>query len=349
MSAVHCSSRAWSKPRRGVLTGNDSGSAGILFLPLVLLLLWTPVPAQSADAEQPEPGEAPWIDSSRDYVIDQADSLAYWMNDFFGNVRTEEEAPYSTLRLRIEQEWDEEDHFDSDVKLRGKVHLPNLNKRLSLLFSEEDSGATGTDDLLIDERDTPDDVSLQYEARKRERYRVDFRLGLRSSLHPKASVRYRYEYPLNETLLGTFSEEVLYLSDDGFASKTRIELDKVLDEQRLLQWHNKIDWEEISSGVQWSSSLSLDRKLSERRAYAYFISMDGRTEPENIVHNYAVGIRYRQNIFRPWLFAEVQPSYRWSKEEPGLPRENAFLVLFRLEVVFKRDFGKKAEDDGEDR
>lgn len=288
-----------------------------------------------------EEEKAAWLDTSHRYVTGKADSLAYWMNDFFGDVSTEEEAPYSTLRLRVEQEWDQENQFDSDIKVRGKVYLPSLNKRLSLLFNEEDDNTTDTDDQLLDERDTPDSVSLQYEARNKERYRIDFRVGLRSSLYPKVSARYKYEYPIQENLIGTFSEEVLYLGDDGFASKTRIELDKALGKDRLLQWHNKLDWEEELSGFLWSSALSIEKRLSDKKAYAYFLSINGETEPSSLVNTYAVGIRYRQNIFRPWLFAEVKPSYRWSKAEAGLPRENAAVILFRLEIVFKRDLDRQ--------
>lgn len=281
-----------------------------------------------------------WLDHSHSYIVTRADNIAEWMNQFFGDVRTEEDAPYSTLRLRFEQEWDQENHFDSDIKLRGKVYLPNLNERISVLFDEEDTGETGQDDLLIDERDTTQKVTVQYRARDKERYKIDYRVGIRSNLNLKTSVRYLYEYPLMETLIGTASEEILYLGGDGFASKTRLELDKILSENKILQWHNKVEWQENEPGVLWVSSLSLDKKLSETKAFSYFVGMNGETRPENIVSDYYVGARYRQNMFRPWLFGEVQPSYRWSKPYAGAERENAAVILFRIEAVFQRDFSR---------
>jgi len=310
----------------------------------------TPAPDQAVketagEAATPETeGEennGTWLDASQEYVTTQADNVAEWMDRFFGDVQAEEDAPYSTLRLRFEQEWDEENHFDSDVKLRGKVYLPNLNRRISLLFNEEDTGETGPDDLLIDERDTPQRVTVQYRARDKERYSVDYRVGIRSNLNIKTSVRYRYRYPFTDTLRGTASEEVLYLGGDGFASKTRLELDKILSENRMIQWHNKVDWMENEPGVTWASSLSLDKRLSDTKAYGYFVGMNGANRPENIVHDYYVGVRYRQNMFRPWLFGEVRPSYRWSKAYPGAERENAMVILFRLEMVFERDLSDK--------
>lgn len=282
-----------------------------------------------------------WLDESHSYVVTHADNIAEWMNQFFGDVRTEEDAPYSTLRLRFEQEWDQENHFDSDIKLRGKVYLPNLNERISLLFNEDDTSKTGQDDLLIDERDTTQKVTVQYRARDKDRYKIDYRVGIRSNLNLKTSVRYLYEYPLMETLIGTASEEILYLGGDGFASKTRLELDKILSEDKIIQWHNKIEWQENEPGVIWISSISLDKKLSETTAFSYFAGVTGETRPDNIISEYYVGVRYRQNMFRPWLFGEVQPSYRWTKPYAGAERENAAVILFRIEAVFLRDFSKQ--------
>ncbi len=297
------------------------------------------VVAATSDTEV-DTDSKPWIDKSHKYIVTRADSLAGWMDNFFGDVRTEQDAPYSTLRLRWEPEWDEVDKFNSDVKLRGKVYLPQLNERVSLLFSDEDEGSTGHDDLLIDRQDSPEDLSLQYNAKEEERYRIDFRVGLRSTLNLKTSARYKYEYPLQENLLGTFSQEVLYLGGDGLASKTRIDLDKILSEKLILQWHNKVGWEEDVDGVGWNTSVSLDKKLSDKKVFGYFVGAQGKTKPEKYVTTYVAGVRYRQNFYRPWLFFEIQPSYRWFKDLPEDGREGAAVILFRLEAAFQKDFGR---------
>lgn len=298
---------------------------------------------QTLEITKAEDENDQWLDTSHSYVVSGADNIAVWMNQFFGDARTEEEAPYSTLRLRFEQEYDEQDQFDSDIKLRGKVYLPNLNERVSLLFADEDTGETGRDDLLIDEKDTPDDVTLQFKASEKKRSRIDFRLGLRSSLHLKSSVRYRYKHPISDSLLGTYSEELLHIDGEGFAARTRIEFDKALSEELLLQWHNRTDWREDISGFTWSSSLSLDKKLSEKKVIGSFVGASGasrRTEEGSELDNYQIGLRYRQNMFRPWLFGEVQPSYRWTTTYPDDKRESAAVILFRLEAVFHKDFSE---------
>lgn len=277
-----------------------------------------------------------WLDESRDYVVHHADNIAVWMDNFFGVSRVEEEAPYSTLRLRIEQEWEEIDGWDSGLSLRGKVHLPGLNQRLALLFSDEDE-RTGSDDLLIDRQDSPDDVALQYTARERNNHRLDFKLGLRSSLHPKVSARYRYEHPFQQDLIGRFSEEVIYRTDDGFASQTRVELDKILSDDRVIQWYNRLNWEEDEPGVSWRTGFALNRRLSDKRALSYFVSAGGETKPSHYTSSYGLGVRYRQRVYRQWLYAEIQPAYHWRRPHYEDSRRGSASILLRLDAVFTRE------------
>jgi hypothetical protein len=317
-----------------------AGTVGHFSFPvLILILITAPTFAQEKDPKAPPSAtsDSPFLDDSHRYITTQADSLAHWMNNFFGDVRTEEEAPTSLIRMRFEQEVDEHNNWVSDLKIRGKVDLPKLDNKVSLLFSDEDSGTTGHDDLLIDSRDTPEDLTLQYNAKDKKKYRVDFRVGLQSSLSPKTSVRYKYEQPFSDSLLGTFSEEALYLGGDGFASITRVELDKLIGDDKIVQWHNRLDWAEDTTGVEWGSSLSWDKRLTEKSAYGYFLAINGRTEPDNMINGHSLGMRYRKNVYRDWLFAEIQPSYRWDKPEAGMPREHGAVILFRLEAVFTRD------------
>lgn len=298
-----------------------------------LALTCSALAAEPADAP-PEQEEA-WLDSSHKYVVHHADNLAEWVDNFFGNATTEEEAPYSTLRLRYEMEWDEEEGLENDIKLRGKVHLPQLNKRLSLLFSDDDD-QTGSDDLLIDKQDSPDNVALQYTARERDYDRVDFKVGLRSSGKPKASVRYRYQRPFLEDYIGRFSQEVRYRGGDGLDARTRLDIDYIIDDNRVVRWFNKADWEETESGMEWSSGVSLTRRISQQKAITYYVSGQGETQYGH-VHSYGVGMRYRQNLFRPWFFAEVQPSYSWREDhEIDRDRQGVAGLLVRFEMVFER-------------
>jgi len=298
-----------------------------------------PQPVESTETEKPAEAAVEkkhWVDQSRSYVSTQADNLTVWMDSFFGEPRHDEEAPHSTLRLRLEQDWDQEDGTDTGIRLRGKLHLPALNKRLSLLFADDD-GDSRQDDLFIDERAKNDDLALQYTLREHLKERIDFKLGLRSSLKPKASVRYRYRQPFREDYIGRFTEEIYYRGGDGFGSKTRMDVEKPLDDRRVMELRNLFEWGESTSGVAWNSSLSLNKRLASDRAIIYYISVSGITRPEYLNTGYGLGIRYRESFFRPWLYYEVQPGYGWRRPTVEDHRQGAASITLRLEVSLEND------------
>lgn len=326
--------------------GHSKASRAAIYALWLLLTPGTLVanPPDTEAADDADDDDLEWLEDGRDAILDRTDHIARWMDRFFGDVRAEEEAPHSTLRLRLEQDWDEDYGGDSDVRLRGNIHLPALHRRLSLLLGEE-SRDVEQDDLLIDDRDTPSDVALQYTARDRERDRFDFKLGLRSSLAIKASARYRYQQPFAKHYIGRVSEEVLYYGDDGFASRTRLELDRILDDDRVLRWRNRVSWDERKTGLRWDASFSLNERLGENRAISYYLSLSGITQPDAVTTGYGLGFRYRQTVFKPWLFAEIQPGYNWRKEERGGRREGAAAILLRLEAVLEREPQKGSRRD----
>ena len=55
----------------------------------------------------------------------------------FGVERSDLEAAYSSLRLGTELRYEEGEGFEPRVRLRGTLHLPRVNERLSLIFSED--------------------------------------------------------------------------------------------------------------------------------------------------------------------------------------------------------------------
>lgn len=301
---------------------------------LLMTLCLTPV-TLSADEEKRE-DESPWLDQGHRYVSTRADDLAAWMDSFFGVRRVDNEAAYSTLRLRPSLEWSEQYGWDTGLSLRGKVNLPNLNERVSLLFSDEDSGSLG-DELLRDQQNQSDDVALQVVGREGARDRIDFRLGFNSGLNPKLAARYRYQMPFTEHVSGRFRQELLYRTDDRFGTDTRFDVDVVVRSDRLLQWYNRARWDEKEDGFGWNTGITVNQRLSNNRVIGVYGTLNGRTQPTQLTQAYGFGMRYRQNLNRKWLFLEVQPGYFWRRDTVEEERNGSAEIVLRLEAVFTGD------------
>ena len=79
-----------------------------------------------------------WLEDSKDYAARKANEMTQWVDNFFGNDERDLEQAESRLRLRTIYNWDE--RLDNEIKFRlgGKVSLPQISKRLDLVFRGED-------------------------------------------------------------------------------------------------------------------------------------------------------------------------------------------------------------------
>lgn len=300
------------------------------------------VAGQTKSQQTKNPSADNWLDSSRYYVAGSADALVIWVDSFFDVPRNEFESAYSSLRLRTVNEWEEGSGNSAKVKLRGKVRLPRINKRLSLVFTDDDekdedeeadAAKTGINEVG---RKKTTKVGLRYRARDDGRSRVDYGIGLRSSLKFKANVRYRYQAPFAEHYLNRFTNTLYFHDGDGFGVKTRYEVDRVLDDRRLIRWSNTGKFAEDIDGVEWGSQLQLAEKIDQQSAVSSFIWASGTTRPDYLTTSYGLGVTYRRSFIRSWLFYELEPAYVWRRETRLDSREGVALFTLRFEALIER-------------
>lgn len=283
--------------------------------------------------ESGPPAEAPrqhWADASYEYLTTRADRLAQRIDSFFAEPDTERESADSVLRLMGEYEWDEDSGTDTKVRLRGKVDLPELDRRLSIVLGEDDDFRR---DVGPPGERQDSSVGLQYRIAERPYSRLNFSVGTNASLEFRSALRYRYQQPIGEDLRFRLTERLYFKEDDGFGTLTRTDLDYHLGEQRIVRLTGEVDYGEETDGAEWATRLSYYLMADERKALSGFGAVSGRTDPGPFTDAYALGVRYRRSVFRPWMFVELEPSHQWRKSGPDEPREPAWVVTFRVEFL----------------
>jgi len=278
-----------------------------------------------------------WLDRSHTYVSNKADDMAQWMDRFFGVRRAELEAANSTLRLQLGYNWDEQES-STDIRLRGKLYLPRISERVSLVFNDEDQAnlEAGSLDQIVRNQDDSNSVALEYNLTDHPERRLDIRLGLRDIYKLKTGLRYRYLDPYGDNTLGRYIEELYFIDGEGFGSLTRLEFDHLLSPYRLVRWSNRFRFSEDTHGVDWGTKLSLNTRAGEKTAVSYYAFYNGETRPQ-LITDYGLGLNYRQNFFRQWLFYEVEPTYSWRRESVEVNREGVLGIALRLELVLEAD------------
>jgi hypothetical protein len=322
---------------------------------LVILLL-VPALAWAQDEEREElPVELPadgstsageeelppnWIDVSHTVASDSAQALVEWTDNFFGDPSYDLEKAESFLRLEFEHEWDEDNGNDFGVRLRGKVQLPKINKRVALVFADDDTAAADRA-----ERSDEDQVSLQVNVRESSRSRFDGTLGW-SSGAPKPGVRFRNEGNLGDTSRSyRYVQRLQWANNDGFFTIAQLDLFQALDRDDMIRWSNRIKWGEDTDGVEWRTRLSLFQRWYEETkrplAVNHFLSIRGETRPDPYVGTYSLGTVVRRKIYRDFLFFEVEPSANFRQRGYDEDRDLAWQIVFRLEIHLARDLVKR--------
>lgn len=308
------------------------------------LLAQDDAPVSDRDREQQESEGffgLGWLDRTQAFSTSRADALARRLDRYFGVERSDLEAAYSSLRLTTQTSWEHNDGSDFRVRLRGTLHLPRMNERLRLVFSEDrGEGATyyNQNDLITQQSSTR--ANLEVNLAESGYSRFDFRVGLRSNLKLRSSVRWRYERPFAEDWISRLSETVYFIDGTGYGSFTQLQLDRTLTENTLIRWSTEFRAQEDLNGNEWATALQYNVLGENSGAISYFVRAAGNSSHPN-VDSYQVGFRLRENIYRPWLFWEFSPGYSWIKEvpepdSPWQPYEKGFFAIVRLEMAIGR-------------
>ena len=283
------------------------------------------------------------VDSVHEKVSTKVISTATRMDSFFDDERLVEEENISTLRLigSIAKEKDESVEYNTQFRLR--LVLPRTKERLHLVISGD-----GEDELDLD--NTPEDniredfersdeqnisLSLWYSFLSTSRQNLSFQTGVRfrgASPVLYAGPRYRYLF-MYELWNIRFVETFRYYTDEGWESKTSLDFERAVLKKCLFRTNIEGSWFEGKNGYFYNVNFLLYHPLSIRRALVYEWTNSMQTRPNHQLTEVVLRVRYRQKIFRDWLFFETAP-------QVSFPRDKDFDTIpgiyLGLEAVFGR-------------
>lgn len=304
-----------------------------------------PSPRLASEEIVPEETEAApertWVDSSHAYATNRAQGLAQWMDDFFGIEIRDAERADSFIRVIGSDDWNDRDGHDVAVRLRGQVDLPKISERVDLVFSGEENEQTLSESELA----KASDVGLRVNFRDSDRLRFDATLSARSGPALLPGLRFRYQQPLSDTTWGRVTQRLQYHTSDGYRAITNLDLNHLQSEQSMIRWGSRLRYEEDSGFWDWNTGLSYRRWLKDHRqfpsAIETFFSVGGRDDPEPFISSYRVGVLFRRQFLRRFLYYEIEPNYEWRKQFRGDRRRGVWGAVLRLEIMLDEDLARR--------
>jgi len=323
-----------------------SGFYLALLLPLLLAAAVRAAPGNSDGDGAKSPEKTNWVDNTHAYATRKTQQLTRWMDHFFGDPEYDLEQAESFLRVQFIDDWNQPDGNNLDVRLRGKVELPRISRRLRLVFSGEDR-----EELDEQERQDEDPFGIQYQLTEGSETRIDLTLGF-SSDGPRPGIRLRHDGELTAGNTYRFTERLQYDREEEFFSSTRLDFDHALRGDSVVRWSNRVLYGQNTDGTEWRSRIALRQRLmknSERSlAVSYYAGANGVTDPDHYVRNYRLGAVARRQVYRDFLFLEVEPAYNFERPALDQNRSGFWSVELRLEVALEKNLQRIGNAGGEE-
>ncbi|HSQ69802.1 MAG TPA: hypothetical protein VLM41_06925 [Steroidobacteraceae bacterium] len=284
---------------------------------------------------------------------------AWRVDTFFGNRDDEEvvEARAVYGRLRAGLLWDEQDGLDQELRLRATFPTPLLNKQLKAIvgretdeeFIEDAPREVADTTLFGTEQDASWLFGFGYDPIRGRRSRLSLGMGLKlqSPLNPYVKASYRYLAEPVDELMVRLRQTVFWENEEGFGTSSRADVERLLDEGRLLRWGTYLKLSEDTDGVYWNTALTGYQKIGEGRALALRGSVRGETGRDVNPVEYRLLTIYRQRFLRDWLFLELRGGASWVRKSKDESRE----LVPQVGVIFEMVFGehprlRSLSDDG---
>jgi hypothetical protein len=274
-----------------------------------------------------------WVDKFQQRVYTGVCGAALWFDGLFGNPRFDRDSQATYGRLGLFETYDRRDGATTRLRLRARYALPAFQNRLRINFGREDEQAFIEDRPTKGENPLPQAfesvqdetwlLGLGYSRRAGLDSGFDFGAGVRlgTPADPFVKASYRFNVVFNEDSMLWLQETPFWRDSRGFGAVTQATLDHLANPALLLRWNNLGTVAEDTEGLGWSSNVTAYQFFSRRRAISYTALVVGETGADVALQNYGFESRYRQQVFRRWLFLQVSGSVTWPREYLDEKRE----------------------------
>lgn len=251
------------------------------------------------------------------------------------------------VRLRLDADYIEGTNWDIGPKLKLSLRLPGLGDRVRLVVNDDEESDEG-----VGQGDSRDDsnIALRWVGKQTNRFGLSLDVGLRindSDLAEFVRLNAGKKYPLGKKWSGNTTNRLYYYSDTGFRDDLRQYFDRPMGTAKkvLFRSRSRVQYfEEEDENPVWEQKITLFHQISNKHSIAYealvgnVVADDSPYDADEILvppqteyKRAQIRIRYRRNIWRPWLFMEFWPIVAWPEERDY---ETTYAARFRLEMYF---------------
>ncbi len=263
---------------------------------------------------------------------------------FFLTRRELEERDKSYVRVRFSQLFNSLSSEKTRAEVRAKLHLGRSKKKLKLVI-EDLNDDTAQNIGRSDNKESPS-IGVERSSGKVLGIKPKYSIGFRG-IDPYVRARYYYETELGLGWKFHPVQTFLYTLEEEFSELTEFYFDKPTSENTMFRFVADRGTEDRVDGMRYDTYLQWFYTPRDHAGLSFTLGANAHTKyqntiidsdpplihEENRVYNYSVYVRWRENIWKKWLFYEITPGVNYHEENDYRPNYN---ILFRVELFFGR-------------
>ena len=288
------------------------------------------------------------MDRMHQYVTGEVIETSEWVDRFLGKERAASEQNLSYIRLRLDVEDIEEFGSDFSPRLSAKLRFTEDGKTSVRVGRDEDGvfdpeggdgGSIGSP-RFGDSDEAEGGVALGYDLVRSDKTLLDLSGGVRrrdSDYQFYGRFKFFTRDGLGEHWVGILRNDLYYFSRSGWENRASYTFERIVGQSNNKFFRYKISaiYRENKPGYFFNDRFSFFHITSPKSMWAYELLGYYQTKEDPETGERRDGnelwLRYRRNIYRPWMFTEIRPMVGWPVERDY---ETTWGILVRLEFIF---------------
>lgn len=290
-----------------------------------------------------------WVDRKQKNIRHWADRTSEKINNWFGEVDPQKPAT-ATIRVMVDNYWNEYDNFEIKPRIRGRIKLPTLEKRLSVVFGDDsldnefdnspaniNQNPNQDSNKKLDGKQTRDDnssIALRWSNfSKRLPFETDADLGIRSGDDIYVRLKASRDWQLRNDFKFYAEQIYRYGIDSENYLRTNLELTHARPNQPFLSNQFSLTYaDDQDDDLAWENRTFREHSFFANNRFNYGIYTSGYYNDSDLrLNSWGPFVSWRQPVLREWFFVQGDVNYFNDQRED----RNHFVSTFlRLEALF---------------
>ena len=286
------------------------------------------------------------VDAVHDTSMSTLFNLTKDIDDFFGDVRGDEQRQNDWYRIGAETRIRSSDGVHVRERLRASIDLSAYAKNLRFFIDGESGSKVDRVRPVNDQLNAPDfDTSylgdaatsgVKYDLYKTNDSLISATAGAKFSggPHPFTDLHFSKWLPITDVFSFEPTQYFQWVEGDGFGVRSRFDLNYRLGLQSRVRARTEVLRSENSRGAETLEDISYLFKFCERRYAGFGVTGTYYSQPAWTAEDYRLSARYRQLIYKNYLYLELEPALEFPNDRDYRATPS---ITFRLDMYLEHD------------